>query len=90
MECLKTETSGIYARVLVFVCVNLRAKMRVSVLDDYRSRILLALLIGSNRIWPINPNAKQRKDKFVRVYMNAYNGSGEIAPLPHNFGTSCK
>jgi hypothetical protein len=41
------------------ICVrDLRAKIRVSVLDDYRSRIFLALLIASNRVWLINLNAK--------------------------------
>lgn len=46
------------ACVFVFVCVNLRAKVRESVLDDYRSGILPALLTGSKRIWLINLNAK--------------------------------
>ena len=44
--------------VRVFVCVNLRDKMRVSMLDGYRNRIFLALLIESKRIWLINLDAK--------------------------------
>lgn len=56
--CLKTKYSGICVCVRLFVCVNLRTKMRVSMLDDYLSRIFLVLLIGSKRIWLINLNAK--------------------------------
>jgi hypothetical protein len=45
--------------VRAFVCVrDLSAKIRVSVLDDYRSRIFLALLTGGKRIWLINLNSK--------------------------------
>jgi hypothetical protein len=61
------------------------------VLDDYRSRIFLALLTGGKRIWLINLNSKWEKDKFVRIYdVNTYRGSGGIDPITHNFGTSCK
>jgi len=44
--------------VRVFVCVNLRAKMRGIVFGDYRSKIFLALLTESKRIWLGNLNAK--------------------------------
>jgi len=51
------EVGNVCVRACVCVCVNLRAKMRDSVLDKCRSRIFLALLIGSNLIWHINLNA---------------------------------
>jgi len=56
--CLKTENSGICACVCLCACVNLRAKMREIVFDEYRSRIFLALLKESERIWLVNLNAK--------------------------------
>ena len=56
--CSKTENSEIFACVLAFVCLNLRAQMCVSVLDEYGSRIFLTLLIGIDRIRHINLNAK--------------------------------